>query len=321
MNTVTIKWNTVFDSTTSQYQVIRYKVRMREVGKPDWVTLSSGVGTPYPPVEGAIIEYTVRALGNCDYTYEFQLSGHGDGITYSHSFGNTTTFTSYTICPYAVGHQADHTINWIENRATYPEETPIPPPLKNMENPFTVLTTGVAPGANSWSGVGGLSVSKCAAIEGCEIVVERAPNSYQCIRGASACFIPDFSSETPGVRSGDMTNHVKGGTLYFELHADEYWAKHYEQYAYWTSDSSLMKKEVPRTMNTIYLYLKAIASHEFGHTAGLHDYPKVGPFFMGPFRNTDSVMRYPYTEDSFSPTSQDGKQTRAVYYGHTANHN
>ena len=173
-----------------------------------------------------------------------------------------------------------------------------------MEDPYTVFTTGIPPGATAWNGTGGITMCK----EGCTenrdnytITVDTG-DTRSCSTSA-ACIVNAFDG------SGNYRQkHMVSTTMYFE-HPGYGWGKE----IYWTLDSQKMKDPVPGTNGrAMYVYISSASVHEFGHTVGIDDIPTAFGILFG---TMDSNMRDPWT--FFSPTSGDQKQARAIYEIHT----
>ena len=163
VDAVLLRWNNLFNPVAGQYYVDRYRVRIREVvevGEPPWIDLNSGIIPPHPPQDNTTTEYIVDDLWDCEKTYEFEISGRGDGRTYRREFGRATIETSNSYCPAAIGHQADHAVIWYEDEDSYPPEEPLPPPLEDIPDPYTALSSGVPTGAGPWQGYGGIVLTK-----------------------------------------------------------------------------------------------------------------------------------------------------------------
>ena len=263
-----------------------------------------------PPSEGRIVQYILDGLWDCDKTYEFEVSGRGDGINYDgRSYGDTTiTAPTHSYCPSSMGHQADNRVEWYEDRTTFPAVDPLPPLPDNMENPYDVFDTNIASGARAWNGIHGVSVSKCSKKQGCEITAEITSNIHKC-GGAAACFDRRFETFTGTYgRSWPKRRHITGKTVYFILDSNSV-GRHNGKDVYWTTNSSLTHMPVEGVENTIYLYIGAVAVHEFGHTVGLEHITN----------NTirgESVMGFP--RFNHTPTAVDRKHVRAIYHGHSS---
>ena len=324
VDAVLLRWNNLFNTMAGQYYIDRYRVRIREVvevGEPPWIDLNSGILPPQPPQNNTMTEYIVDDLWDCEKTYEFEISGHGDGRTYRREFGRATIEPSNSYCPAALGHQADNAVIWYEDEDSYPPEEPLPPPREGIPDPYTALSSGVPIGAGPWQGYGGIVLSKIedntdCRDDMCEVTVRVSSNESRC-RGAAACFLHRTTS-VPG-RPAKAKHIVRGGIVYFILNTitDDanirYTAPHSGNRAWWTDNANLNFDPVPGVMDTLYLNVGIVSTHEFGHTIGLDDIP--GTSFAH-FTHLDSIMHEPW--DHPSPTNSDRRQARATYYGHTA---
>ena len=324
VDAVLLRWNNLFNPVAGQYYVDRYRIRIREVvevGEPPWIDLNSGIIPPHPPQDNTTTEYIVDDLWDCEKTYEFEISGRGDGRTYRREFGRATIETSNSYCPAAIGHQADHAVIWYEDEDSYPPEEPLPPPLEDIPDPYTALSSGVPTGAGPWQGYGGIVLTKIEDNTDCRNsvcqVTTRVTSNESTCRGAAACFSHGTTS-VPG-RPAKAKHIVSGGIVYFILNtiSDDinvrYTAPHGTNRVWWTNNDSLSYQPVPGVVDTIYLTTGIVSEHEFGHTIGLDD---ISGANFPHFTHLDSIMHQPWVHPS--PTNSDRRQARATYYGHTA---
>ena len=305
---VLLRWNTIYNPVATQYRVDRYRVRIREileVGELPWTTLNSGILPPHPPRNGATAEYIADGIWDCEKDYEFEISGRGDGRTYdSNRFGNAAVVTGASACPRSLGHQRDNTIAWTEG--TYPRQNPSSLP-EHMEDPYTVFTTGIAPGASAWNGIAVVTVCKDGCGSNNDTIITVSKGGADKCGDSSACFEPTYSGTSQG-RSGNRARHILGGTVYFE-----YPGEREGKDVYWTTNSSLMDDPVPgREDEAVYIYINAISVHEFGHAVGIADIVTNSSIFGVMEMNMRDPYRY------HTPTSADRKHARAIYHGHAS---
>ena len=310
LDSVKLQWNTIVDGTTNQLQVVEYKLRMREVGGAWQFTRRNIAATS--PSQGTVVQYVMRGLWDCDKTYEFEVSGRGDGIHYNgRSYGDSTiTDPTHSSCPVASGHQADNMVYWYEDKTTYPPEDPLPPIPNYVENPYSVFDNNVSSSASKWNNIGGVTVSECSGRDDCATTTEirvKITNSSSICGTASACMDTHFTG-SPSNRSGNKPRHITGDTIYFVLFEPNYNTNYHGQNAYWTSNSDLNGEVVPDgTNSTIYIAVKSAILHEFGHAVGLGDIPDY------PSRTVMSSAG-----KLTSPTSLDRRHVKALYHGHSS---
>lgn len=245
------------------------------------------------------MEYTADGIWDCDKDYEFEISGRGDGRTYDRNrFGTATVVTGASACPRSLGHQRDNTIAWTEG--TYPRKNPSSLP-EYMDDPYTVFTTGIGPGARAWNGVARVTVCKDGCSSNNDTIITVSKGGPSRCGSSSACFAGTYSGAGQG-----RARHITGGTVYFE-----YPGEREGKDVYWTTNSSLMLKPVPeRRGEAIYLYINAIAVHEFGHAVGIANIVTNSSIFGVMEMNMRDPYRY------HTPTSADRKHVRAIYHGH-----
>ena len=310
LDAIQLRWDTLVDSTTNQLQVVEYMVRLREVGEA-WVFHNRHIAAT-PPSEGRIVQYILDGLWDCDKTYEFEVSGRGDGINYDGTrYGDTTiTAPTHSLCPSTIGHQADNMVYWYEDKTAYPPEDPLPPLPDYVENPYTVFDNNVSSSASKWNNIGGVTVSECSGQDDCATTTEitsQITSSSSICEGAAACFDP-VTTGSPSSRSGFKPRHITGGVIYFVLFEPDYNTSVHGQNAYWTGNSSIHGDKVPDgTNDTVYHAVKSAILHEFGHAVGLGHIP-VYP--------SQTIMNS--GNDLTSPTSLDRRHAKALYHGHSS---
>ena len=277
--------------------VTLYQVRYRVHKSGDnWRVDSASITNPR---SGNSVIHEVDNIWDCRETYQFEVRGRGDGITYSMSkFGNPTMITAQVLCPVAYGHQRDHTVLW--QKGNYPDPTPTTPLPAGVENPYTVFEKGVPIGASAWHGlIAGISVcNPCTSNSDAFKVTINEGQKGSCIGAACVGFSPPHGNE--GHRSPHLTNM----TMTFENPGYDRGIT-----LYWTTNSNQHGSVIPGTDIRLY-YFGAYAAHEFGHTLGIRDFERTK------FKDKRAVMRDPY--NYFTPTADDRKHLRAVYYDHTA---
>ena len=164
-----------------------------------------------------------------------------------------------------------------------------------------VFNTGIPVGPAAWTGRDGITVCmSCAANEdGYQVTVtDGAQNAC----GASIACV-NFDALDPA--GTGRSPHMTGMNMVFE-HPGVGWGRE----VYWTLDSNLMSDAVPDPMaDGVFYYIGALSVHEFGHTLNVGDFE-----YSRVFRDKVAVMRDPY--NNMSPTEEDRRHVRAVYYNH-----
>ena len=279
-----------------------------EIPDSPWVEVSPGGGSVN----------VVGLVPGTDYT--FSVKGHNG----SGSGPAATSATHSALEPtHWWGHQADHTVKYLEGAITQVAGRDI-------------IRDAIDDAASDWNTAMGRDFELCRDSAVCNrknsdggvvTIMTVAPSSRVDVNSGCgkgyACVRSDTESQStgPGAHMVDMTMIFENPAYICSVGQSPCPSSSSSEYIWTDVEGDHGRPVSPPDTSVIYMYIGYIMLHEFGHTLGLPDFYIIRPLADHPATNYDvglhgetAIMKYPW--DAMHIRDEDIEQLDAIYRLH-----